>query len=106
MKAIEDNSCVKFRPANVDDKDWIHIVDTDQACYASLGFFGPGHGRHDCNLMRAQADGSTCVAKSVVVHELLHVLGVSHEQVRPDRDDYLTVNWPNLQVLMTLVPMN
>ena len=33
----------------------------------------------------------------VVVHELLHVLGVSHEQQRPDRDSYLVMHWDNIR---------
>ena len=37
--------------------------------------------------------------KGVVVHELLHILGVSHEQQRPDRDDFVTFNWPNMKVV-------
>ena len=36
--------------------------------------------------------------KGVVVHELLHILGVAHEQQRPDRDQFLTINWPNMKV--------
>ena len=38
-----------------------------------------------------------CVATGVVVHELLHSLGFSHEQERPDRDDYVTVHWDNIK---------
>ena len=37
-----------------------------------------------------QQDG--CVYLKVVVHELLHSLGFKHEQNRPDRDTFVTVN--------------
>uniref|UniRef100_A0A914H133 Metalloendopeptidase n=1 Tax=Globodera rostochiensis TaxID=31243 RepID=A0A914H133_GLORO len=32
----------------------------------------------------------------VVVHETLHALGLKHEHVRPDRDDYVTILWDNI----------
>ena len=36
----------------------------------------------------------------VVVHEMLHIMGVIHEQNRPDRDNFVTINWANIQVSM------
>ena len=32
----------------------------------------------------------------LIVHEILHALGVGHTQKRPDRDTYITVNWNNV----------
>jgi hypothetical protein len=41
--------------------------------------------------------GSTPSDVSLVIHELLHALGVVHTQTRPDRDDYITVNRSNIK---------
>ena len=34
---IEQNSCVKFRYANVEDKDWVTINSTNSGCYVRGG---------------------------------------------------------------------
>ena len=39
---------------------------------------------------------STCAKKGIVMHELFHALGRFHEQSRPDRDDYVTVDKSNV----------
>jgi len=38
-----------------------------------------------------------CVKRHIVQHEFIHVLGFMHEMQRDDRDDYVRINWENIQ---------
>jgi len=41
--------------------------------------------------------GEGCETTKTVVHELLHLLGMFHEQTRYDRDLYVKIFWWNMQ---------
>ncbi|XP_034827814.1 hatching enzyme 1.2-like [Maniola hyperantus] len=92
MRAIADYhrlTCLRFVPYN-GQKDYIFVTNTDTGCWSSVGRLG---GRQELNL---QAPG--CVSKKgTVLHELLHAVGFLHEQSRPERDDFVSIQYGNIK---------
>jgi len=90
LSAIEDvnnqtNLCVVER---TNESSYIIFQDTENRCYVSdIG--DTGQSGQIVNI------GDDC-SKGTVIHEILHKAGVYHEQTRPDRDQYIVVNWANL----------
>ena len=41
--------------------------------------------------------GKGCRRKGVVIHELLHALGMMHEHCRADRDQFIRINFENIK---------
>ncbi|CAH2051774.1 unnamed protein product, partial [Iphiclides podalirius] len=92
MKAIADYhrlTCLRFVPYK-GQSDYIAITSANTGCWSSVGRIG---GRQEVNL---QAPGCT-TKKGTVLHEILHAVGFTHEQSRPERDDYVTINYNNVK---------
>ncbi|KHJ88020.1 astacin [Oesophagostomum dentatum] len=91
MWRIGNNTCIHFKE-RTEERDYVEIKnDINQGCYASVGrTYGKGVVQLEAN------DWSTCMVPHVVLHELMHVIGLYHEHMRNDRDDYITVNYTNI----------
>lgn len=92
MKGIESKTCVKFVP-HTSEADYIEIRKAPElGCGAMVGR-RPGQGVP----MAVNYRAPECLQTTgIIQHELLHVLGLFHEQSRPDRDEYVTVLWGNI----------
>lgn len=44
--------------------------------------------------------GNGCLYMHTMIHEIMHALGWTHEQNRPDRDDFVTIQWNNINPQM------
>lgn len=40
---------------------------------------------------------ATCVEHDIVIHELFHTIGLWHEHMRHDRDEYITVRYDKIE---------
>ncbi|CAI2358179.1 unnamed protein product [Caenorhabditis sp. 36 PRJEB53466] len=89
-EAIEEyrkRTCIDFSPKSAGDLDYIHIV-PDDGCYSLVGRIG---GKQPVSL------GDGCIQKGIIIHELMHAVGFFHEQSRADRDEYVKINWSNVE---------
>lgn len=89
MTVFHTKTCIRFIP-RTNEKDYIYIQRTNTGCWSSVGRVG---GKQEVNL---QTPGCTTKV-GTAVHELNHAVGFVHEQNRPDRDDYVTIQTQNIQ---------
>ena len=84
---FNENTSVRFVPAEEGDPDFLVFVGTEDHCASHLGRTG---GPQPILL-------SPKCGKTEVMHELMHALGFVHEHSRKDRDRYIDILWDNIQ---------
>ncbi|WP_137939789.1 M12 family metallopeptidase [Chitinivorax sp. B] len=74
--------------ARTNQTNYIRVTSNQAgACYSYIGMVGGGQ---ELSL------GRGCEYMGIAAHELLHALGWDHEQNRPDRARFVTINWSNI----------
>ncbi|XP_037103972.1 high choriolytic enzyme 2-like [Syngnathus acus] len=81
-------TCIRFVRKTRWDIDYLSFLSSN-SCQSDLGYFGGGQ--------IIDLERNACVHKDIVQHEVLHALGFHHEQVRYDRDDYVKINYENIE---------
>lgn len=95
MREIEKYTCIRF-VTYTNQPNYFRIVNDsyNSNCYSSLGQVG---GKQDLNLAdRSSTGGSGCWSNMLVMHEVLHAVGLGHEHTRYDREKYIKIYLSNV----------
>jgi len=90
IKAISEFhkcTCVSFVPKTDEDKNYVVFKD-GKGCSSSVGRKG---GEQSIHLAYG------CKRIGTVMHEMMHSLGIIHEQSRSDRDEFIKVRYENIK---------
>ena len=77
-----------FRERQSSDSNYVNIIDGD-GCWSVIGMRG---GQQNLSLKQFG-----CMFSHIVQHEFMHAIGFHHMQSRPDRDQYVTVHYDNIE---------
>lgn len=91
MATITNSTCVRFVPKTRVHLEHIGIYKSP-GCGSAIGF------RRNRSEPLPVTFSPFCLRlPGAIQHELLHVLGLLHEQSRPDRDQYVRIVWENIE---------
>ncbi|XP_070580371.1 zinc metalloproteinase dpy-31-like [Ptychodera flava] len=89
IETIQNATCIDFRPRQTEDH-YVNIT-KDGGCRSYVGRVPVLQGQ------LLSLEEGCLYSIGVPIHEFLHALGFFHEQSRPDRDDFVEVNFDNIQ---------
>ena len=85
MDHYRNNSCINFVQRTTETV-YVTIKNDEAGCWSYMG----RSTSNSYNQINLQTPG--CTSTGTIVHEMMHCAGFHHEQVRPDRDQYISIN--------------
>lgn len=92
MKEIKDRTGVRF-VHRTHEEDFVRIIKTNDGCYYEAG---PGRKGGVQELSLQDNNQASCFYHDIIIHELLHAVGLWHEQSRYDRNQFVSIIWDNI----------
>ncbi|XP_045132543.1 hatching enzyme 1.2-like isoform X2 [Portunus trituberculatus] len=96
LHSLDFLTCIKFVPWDEVTKDYLLIwpMERPKGCWSFVGKRG---GQQVVSLQAPDEYSKRCfISLGKVIHELLHALGMFHEQSRPDRDEHIDIITENI----------
>ncbi|XP_036337893.1 seminal metalloprotease 1-like [Rhagoletis pomonella] len=93
IEILESLSCIRFQEATTEQTYYVNITGNDGGCYSSIGWL---NGIQYYNLQHYPLD-TGCFRLGTIVHEFLHTLGFFHMQSAANRDEYVRIDFDNIQ---------
>ncbi|XP_034664423.1 low choriolytic enzyme [Drosophila subobscura] len=94
MTSFNEQTCVKFEEVNGSPpggRRYVYFKKSPNMCGTRVGYNPISFGSHDVLL------NERCLTMPAVIqHETLHLLGLFHEQSRPDRHEYVQIEYDNI----------
>lgn len=97
LKTFNSLTCIRFTPYDGEVEDYLLIEppkDGPQGCWSYVGKRG---GEQVVALQRPDETSAHCFSsEGRIMHELMHAIGIYHEQSRADRDNFVKIHWDNI----------
>lgn len=87
IQKVNAQSVLNIRPKKDSDKDYVMIENPTKGCWSAIGRKG---GKQRMGISNGCSVGN-------VMHEFLHAAGMYHEQSRADRDQFLKIDFANIE---------
>ena len=95
MDYLEEKTCLRFFYSNEYSIVRIRFQRRYDGCYSNS--IGKISSLYYTNFIQVINLGDRCNTRRIILHEIGHAIGFWHEQSRPDRDNYVTINWDNIR---------
>ncbi|XP_057297407.1 astacin-like [Hydractinia symbiolongicarpus] len=89
LNIIKSATCIQFTEYALTSAPQDHVaLFPGSGCWSYIGRIG--------GVQQISLQHFGCFTSGIIIHEVLHALGVHHEQARADRDDFVTINFQNI----------
>ncbi|XP_017067080.2 seminal metalloprotease 1 [Drosophila eugracilis] len=95
ISIIEENSCVVFAPVTEEEHSNAVVIRSN-GFGCNSAYLGYRQIQQIVNLQIFPI-GMGCFRIGSIIHELLHILGFEHQHVANNRDEYISIQWDNIQ---------